>query len=174
MWKITLRTLNTLNTRKFWQNLFKFVFQVPGWGRNDRGCCLVEKHEEHWSLILVSLNFSAPLKGGSIKHQQSNEYNFVSKVNLMFSMKRHLVWLENILSPISCLMCVGFLLSRSVALLVFQHQSRAITKLVPLAVRTAQSQLPDLSVFSRIRQKCVSFTWCSSLRLHQPQETWVH
>lgn len=38
--------------------------------------------------------------------------NFASKVNLMFSMKRHLVWLENILFPISCLTCVGFLLLR--------------------------------------------------------------
>lgn len=101
--------------------------------------------------------------------------NFPSEVDLMLSMNRRLVWLENILSPISCQTCWFLAVKRSaVQFLVFEHQSFTITKPLPLAVRPAQSQLADLSVFSRIRQKYVSFTWCSSPRLHQPWETWVH
>ena len=153
------------------------MFTVPHWGRNLR-----EEWEDvallrsmrNTSVIHVSVNFTIPLKR-SIKYQQSNEsWTLLARWIWCF------LWTD-ILSDwkISCLQFlvkqVGFVLLKSaVPFLVFQHQSFAITKLLSLAVKPAQSQLADLFVFSRIRQKCVSFTWYSSLRLHQPRESWVH
>lgn len=66
---------------------------------------------------------------------------------------------------------IHFLLSgRAVPFLIFQCQMFAITKQVPMAVRPLQFQLANLSMFSRIRWKYLSFRWCAHPRLNQPQE----
>lgn len=102
---------------------------------------------EAWGILKSHSCFS---KFYCTSGSRSNQMNveLASKVDLMFSMKRHFVWLENTLSPISCLMCWFLAVKKCSCIARISHQSRAITELLLLAVRPTQAQLADLSVFA--------------------------